>query len=297
MGRGRLEKGGVEAKSAPAVPPISLHGGHSGQFCQHAEGPLAAIVEAYWRRGFPRVGITEHMAPPSDQFLYPDEIEAGLDAALMQERFGLYFETCRALQEQYAGRMEIFVGFETETYAGSEALVRQIVAEFAPDYFVGSLHHVGDKGFDFSAPDYQTLAASMGGLDALYCRYFDEQYAMIEALEPAVVGHLDLIRLFDPDCEARLHKGEIWRRVERNLDLVRRLGLILDFNLGGFDKPGGEQFPCRPILQAAIERGIDLVPGDDSHGVGTVGRHFARGVDLLRELGADVQWRRPGKRS
>ncbi|NKB70851.1 MAG: histidinol-phosphatase HisJ family protein [Candidatus Latescibacteria bacterium] len=284
------------ADSAPVAPGfISLHGGHSGQFCEHAVDLLAEIVEAYWHRGAAVVGFTEHMAPLGDQFLYPDEVAAGWDAAGLQKRFEFYFQTCRALKEQYAGQMEILVAFETETYSGSEAFIRQLLEQYRPDYFVGSLHHVGDQGFDFSPADYRVLVDSVGGIEALYCRYFDEQYDMIKALQPAVVGHFDLIRVYDPDYSERWRQGDIWQRVERNLDLVQRLGLILDFNLGGFDKAGGEQFPCRPILAAAIERGIALVPGDDSHGVGTVGRHFDRGVALLRELGADMEWRLPGK--
>ena len=63
--------------------PVSVHGGHSGQFCNHAADTLEAIVQAYIAHGYPWVGITEHMPPVSDDYLYPEEIAAGLDAAIM----------------------------------------------------------------------------------------------------------------------------------------------------------------------------------------------------------------------
>ena len=66
---------------------ISLHGGHSGQFCCHARDRLEDIVRQYIRLGFSRVGITEHVPPAEDRFLYPDEIEQGFCASDLLERF------------------------------------------------------------------------------------------------------------------------------------------------------------------------------------------------------------------
>ena len=40
---------------------VSLHGGHSGEFCSHARDTLEEMVLAYIDQGFDRVGITEHM--------------------------------------------------------------------------------------------------------------------------------------------------------------------------------------------------------------------------------------------
>jgi len=54
---------------------ISLHGGHSGQYCNHAENLLEDIIQKYIKLGFKKVGITEHIPPVSDFFLFPDEIK------------------------------------------------------------------------------------------------------------------------------------------------------------------------------------------------------------------------------
>jgi histidinol-phosphatase (PHP family) len=281
----------IKAKSNP--PLVSAHGGHSGRFCNHAEDSLEEIIGTYIARGFSWVGITEHMAPVEDRFVYPDERAAGLDAAALQARFRSYFETCHLLKEKYREQIEIFVGFETETYSGSEAFIRSIVTEFAPAYMVGSLHHVNGMEIDTSAQAYQEAASSVGGLDNLYCRYFDAQYDMVQALNPPIVGHFDLVRIFDPDYKSRLQQPQIAERVQRNLDLIKERDLILDFNLAGFDKLAGEQYPSRDILAAAIKREIALVPGDDSHGIQTVGRHFERGMALLEELGGSLAWKKP----
>lgn len=272
---------------------VSIHGGHSGDFCSHAQDSLEAIVKEYIARGFAWVGITEHLTPIEDRFIYSEERKAGLDVPALQARFRKYMETCARMQKRFRDQIEIFIGIETETYSGSETFIQQVVAEFAPDYIVGSLHHTADMGIDTSEKTYFQAAELCGGLDNFYCRYFDEQHKMIQALKPAVVGHFDLVRYFDPEYKNRLQTTGIQERVRRNLDLIKSLDLILELNLAGFDKTAGEPYPTREILVAAIEKGIAIVPGDDSHGLKTIGRHFAEGVALLAELGCDLNWRRP----
>jgi len=75
------------------------------------------------------VGITEHMPPVHEAAVYPDERKAGLGAEALRARFHRYFETARKLQARYRDTLEILVGFETETYSGSGAFVKEIYFE------------------------------------------------------------------------------------------------------------------------------------------------------------------------
>ena len=272
---------------------VSVHGGHSAQFCSHARDSLEEIVEAYVSQGFAWVGITEHMPAVSDELVPLEERAAGLDARAMRERFAEYVATGRALQERYAAHIGIYVGFETEMCTGYAPFVRRLVTEFAPDYLVGSVHHVRDLTIDASPELYAEAVAAAGGIDALYCAYFDQQYDLIATLRPAVVGHFDLVRLLDPEYPERLARPEISARITRNLREIRERGLILDFNLRALAKGQSEPYVSRPILEEARRMGIAAVPGDDSHGVDTVGLHCAEGVQVLRALGFDTEWRRP----
>ncbi len=272
---------------------VSIHGGHSGEFCNHAQDALEDIIAAYIERGFLWVGITEHMPPISDDFLYDDEREAGLDAQKVYATFAQYFSTCRALQKKYAARLKIFVGFETESCGNYEPFVKSLVKKFKPDYIVGSVHHVNNIPVDVNKEGYMAAVQSVGGLDALYCRYFDRQYDMINKLKPQVVGHFDLIRLFDPDYRQRLQKPELLKRVRRNLRRIKELNLILDFNVSALRKGADEPYLSRAILLEAQELGIPVVPGDDSHSVETAGLCIKQGARLLQELGFDTQWSKP----
>jgi histidinol-phosphatase (PHP family) len=273
--------------------PVSVHGGHSGQFCHHASDTLEEIVQEYIRRGFPWVGITEHVPAISEQLLYPDQKAAGLTPAFLYDRFGRYMQECRRLQQKYADQIRIFAAMEIETYSGYGTFIPRLIESFRPDYLVGSVHFVDDMGFDYSPEQYRLTAEAVGGTDVLYCRYFDQQYEMIRLLQPAVVGHFDLIRIFDPDYRDRLGKPAIMDRIRRNLTLIRDLDLIMDFNLRSLLKGASEPYISLPILKMASEMGIAVVPGDDSHGLASVAANMERGIAILAEVGFDTDWRQP----
>jgi histidinol-phosphatase (PHP family) len=72
--------------------PIFLHGGHSGEFCCHAEDRLADIIAQYIHMCFRQVGITEHIPPKHPKFLYPEEIAQGLTVGHMYQLFARMLE-------------------------------------------------------------------------------------------------------------------------------------------------------------------------------------------------------------
>ena len=272
-----------------APRPVSVHGGHSGEFCQHAVDSLEEVILAYIDRGFAWAGITEHMPPRTDAWRYPDEIDAGLTAADLQARFGRYFSSARLLQNAYAGRIRLYIGFETETYTGAVAYAKELIRQYRPDYVVGSLHHVDNMGIDFSEAGYHEAAVACGGLDALYCRYYDQQYDMLRDLRPAVVGHFDIVRLFDRDYRKRQTQPAVAGRIQRNLEWIAAAGRILDYNVAALSKGASEPYISEPILKQALSMGIPVVPGDDSHGIATVGRFIPDALARLKGFGVDTR--------
>lgn len=272
---------------------VSVHGGHSGQFCLHASDSLEEIIQLYIKRQFPWVGITEHTPAISEALLYPDQKAAGLTPDFLLEQFAAYMQECRRLQKKYRSKIRIFAAMEIETYSGYEAFIPSLINRFQPDYIVGSVHFVNDMGFDYSQEQYDKTVVAAGGIDQLYCDYFDAQYEMIKRLQPAVVGHFDLIRIFDPGYKQRLVQPEIMARIKRNLQLIRQLDLIMDFNLRSLLKGADEPYISRVILEMALAMGIAVVPGDDSHGLASVGGNMDKGIAILQALGCDTAWREP----
>ncbi|MDR3089723.1 MAG: histidinol-phosphatase [Desulfobulbaceae bacterium] len=272
---------------------VSVHGGHSGQFCSHAENSLEEIILAYISHGYAWVGVTEHAPGLTQNLLYTDQQNLGFTPESLWARFARYMPECRRLQAKYANEITIFAAMETETYSGYEEHIKTLIAEFRPDYIVGSVHFVGDINFDYSPEKYAEAAATVGGVEHLYCQYFDDQLAMIDSLRPAVVGHFDLVRIFDRDYPKHLALPAVAERIERNLRRIKELDLIMDFNLRALYKGASEPYISRPILVRAKELGIAVAPGDDSHGLANIHQNMERGIAILADLGFDTNWRRP----
>ena len=197
------------------------------------------------------------------------------------------------MQRRYADTIEILVGFETEDTPGAIALAQRLIAQYEPDYIVGSVHHIDGIPFDYNEREYRRAADAVGGMEALYCAYFDRQHDLIAQLKPQVVGHFDLIRLFDSVYRRHLMLWEVQKRIQRNLELIRQLDLILDFNVAAIKKGAFEPYISRPILNQVLYLRIPVVPADDSHGVATVGLHLDEGARILKQMGFDTRWRKP----
>lgn len=272
---------------------VSVHGGHSGEFCHHAKDQLEEIILSYINHGFAWVGITEHVPGLSHELLYPDQQEAGFTPEFLLERFDLYMQKCKQLQTKYADQIKIYAAMEIETYSGYDTFIPTLIKRFKPDYIVGSVHFVDDMGFDYSKQQYDETAQAVGGYDELYCRYFDIQYDMIKTLKPSVVGHFDLIRIFDKDYPARMMKPEIMKRMVRNLELIKDLDLILDFNLRSLLKGAPEPYLAGPLLKIAHEMDIAVVPGDDSHGLDNIQINMDRAITTLEGYGFSSDWQKP----
>jgi histidinol-phosphatase (PHP family) len=107
------------------------------------------------------------------------------------------------------------------------------------------------------------------------------------------VGHFDLIRIYDPDFEARLETPEINKRIRRNLSLIKELGLVLDYNLRPLAK--GEKMPylTPAILTMAKGLGIPVVPGDDAHSKEQAGMFVDTAVQSLKDMGFSTAWPTP----
>src|SRR3954471_3161197 len=119
---------------------FSYHGGHSGEFCGHAKGQLAAVVAAAVERGFTTYGLSEHAPRFELQHLYPEE--SGLTPADLFEKFSSYVRTALELRERHQGELELLIGFETEALPTRDwaRKMRELRASAPFDYIVGSVH-------------------------------------------------------------------------------------------------------------------------------------------------------------
>ncbi|RYO86452.1 hypothetical protein DL766_003095 [Monosporascus sp. MC13-8B] len=263
---------------------------HSGQFCPgHAKDQLEDIIKHAISMGYTTMALTEHMPRTHLEDLYPEELddpEASL--AVLAPRHEAYLVEAKRLQEAYAPQLHILIGFEGEWLRPAYGpLIETLSAHPSVDYFIGSLHHVCGIPIDYDDAYYRRALAAAGGTEErMFERYYDEQFEMLRALRPRIVGHFDLIRLMssEPGRDVSLWRG-VWERVLRNLQFVAGYGGWLECNSSALRKGLAEPYPCRVIAEEWLKHDGKFTLSDDSHGIAQVGTNYARALDFLSSLG------------
>lgn len=276
---------------------FSYHGGHSGEFCDHARSTLEEVVECAIARGFTHYGLSEHAPRLRAADLYPGEEKLGV--AGLVRAFEGYVARAFSLRDSMAGRIELLIGFETETLPPETWLdeMRALRAAHPFDYMVGSVHDLGGRWVDFGPQETALLAADLGGTEALQRAYFAAVTRMVEALRPEVVAHLDLVRKYE--APGFRFAPPVLREIERALEAIAAYGGVIDVNCAALRNGFGPVYPLPEILARARRMGIRVTLGDDSHGCETVGVGLegaraaivAAGYDRIAYLTRAEGWR------
>ena len=265
---------------------VSLHGGHSAAFCDHASSPLEDIVVAALGQGFSTYGISEHAPRIETERLFDEEIAMGWTVEMLLDLFERYAAEVDRLKAKYAGRIALLKGFEIEvvptgTYVETMLGFR---ARFHFDYIVGSVHYVAGHIIDYKREDFERAVAACGGFEAMAVTYYQDVAAMVRAMRPEVAAHLDLVVKNAPD-PAAAETPPVRDAAYAALDAIAECGAILDVNTAGYRKGLGRPYPAPWLVRAASERGIPFCFGDDAHAVAQVGSHFEEARRYLLELG------------
>lgn len=258
---------------------VSLHGGHSSAFCDHAHNTLDEMLEAAVAFGYQTFGVSEHAPRAEARFLYAEEIAMGWDIDKLSADFEAYAVAIRAAAARFADRLEVLCGFEIEVVPRDRYvhLMRGHRERHSFDFIVGSVHHVEEMQLDGRIEEFTEALEVLGGIENLAVRYYETVAEMVESMKPEVVGHLDLVRRNAPP-DAVLDSPRIRRAAGEALEAIRRYGAILDVNTAGYRKGLGSPYPSPWLVKLAWDMGIGFCFGDDSHSIDQVGF----GVDNAR---------------
>ena len=267
---------------------VSLHGGHSGEFCEHATGTLRAILDTAAAAGLRAFGVSEHAPRPEPRFLYESERTKGYSVERLQREFDAYAEASKKLQKEFRGRLPILRGFEAEVVPSSNYAdtMRSIRRRHEFDYTVGSVHHVNEISIDESPALYRLAVDSCGGLESFMERYYALVRGMIEEVRPEVVAHLDLPKLHAP-AGADIATPRIRRAAEEAIEAARNRNCILDLNTAAWRKGLSEPYPAPWLVRLAAEAHVPFCFGDDSHSAAQVGFGIERARRYLLANGVD----------
>ncbi|MBV8882097.1 MAG: histidinol-phosphatase HisJ family protein [Planctomycetaceae bacterium] len=241
--------------------------------CRHAVGEPEAYARRALELGIEEIGFSDHSPmPPSYD---PDwRMNAG--------EYPTYVEMVRRCQKAFP-QLSIKLGLEADYHPGTEDYVRDVIAAHPFDYVIGSVHYLGDWGFD--NPDHAHRFEKQD-LHKIYSQYYDLVVKLAGTRMYDILGHPDVIKKFGHRPERDYEPLE-----RRALEAVAQAGMALDVNTSGLSRPAKEIYPSLRILKAARSMGIDITFGSDAHDPRRVGDRFAEAVAHARAAGY-AQFRR-----
>lgn len=271
---------------------MHTHHSHSGQFCQHAKNTLEEMILRAIELKFDLICLTEHMPRLHEKHLYPEEVESSTTPDSLARTFDEYNKLARSLQKKYADKIDILVGFESESISHDYMKEAEVLgSEYKSDMFVGSLHHSDDVPIDFDQAgfDQALKETASNDIDRLCLKYFIQLHGMIARLHPPVIGHFDLIRLYAPEID--ITKSRSWPHIVRTIKLAVRNDCLFEVNSSGLRKGLPEPYPGHAVLQEIIAQGGKLCMSDDSHNIDQVATNYGKAYEYLKQNGVTETYR------
>jgi histidinol-phosphatase (PHP family) len=237
--------------------------------CKHADGTLEEYVQHAIAVGLNEIGLSDHAPMPNNW---------DIEVRMYEEQFwNDYKPQVQRLQEQYKDRITIKFALEGDFFPGTEEWVKNFNAKNDFDYVIGSVHYLGEWGFD--NPLYVGKFENVD-IDTVYESYYDHIKRSAQSGLFDIVGHCDLVKKFGHRPTKNME--EILRET---MKVVKQSGMAVEINTSGLRKPVKEAYPSEQILKIVSEFGIPLTLGSDAHTPTDVGRDFTIARQLVEKYG------------
>ncbi len=170
------------------------------------------------------------------------------------------------------------LGIEVDYFPGKEGIIEKIIKNYPFDYVLGSVHWLGDWGFDI--PEF---AAEWERRDLwqVYTQYFKliEQAATSGLFHS--LSHPDVIKVFGHAPTESL--TDLYGQTLEAIAGVK--GLCIEVSTAGLRKPVGRMYPEPEFLRLAKAQGVPVTLASDAHYPEDVGKDYQQAVLMLNEAG------------
>lgn len=239
------------------------------KMCKHANGDLEDYILHAVKIGLKEIGLTDHAPMPNDW---------DIGVRMHEEQFwNAYKPTVHDLIEKYKGIISVKFAVEGDFFPGTEEWVKNFHANNEFDFVIGSVHYLGEWGFD--NPLY-VGKFNETDIDQVYSSYYDHIKRSAQCGLFDIIGHCDLVKKY-----GHRPKKNIEEVLRETLKIVQQSGMAVEINTSGLRKPVHEVYPSEHILQIISEFKIPLTVGSDAHTPTDVGRDFDIAKELVKKYG------------
>ena len=230
--------------------------------CHHAKGSMEEYVQKAIEKKIDIFGFSDHAPMNFDTY------------RMGFEEMPFYEQEVLKLKEKYANDIRILLAYEVDFLQG---YIDPRVLERNVDYLIGSVHYLGKWGFD--NPEY-IGEYQHRDLDIIWQDYFDAIEAMAKCDLFDIVGHIDLMKIFN-----YFPKKDIRLIAQKAIKAIKKANMVVEINAAGLRKPVAQPYPSEAIMGLLSEHDIPITFGSDAHDLEHIG--FGREITyaLAKEYG------------
>ncbi len=234
---------------------------------------LMKYLETAKQKGITDLGFTEHAYrfKQTQHLLYNPWI-AKRQTEDLDEYIGL-------IEKAKSKGLPVKLGIELDYTPGKESELAEFIGSYPWDYVIGSVHWLGDWGFDL-----QEMIA--GWNEQPIIKTYEEYFAIIEQMVESelfdILGHLDVIKVFGHRPDPSDHK-RLLSLYDSVVDKIVKSGIVVEMSTAGLRKPVKELYPAPELMQRLSKRKVPMIINSDAHHPSQVGEFYEQGLSYLKE--------------
>ncbi|HHT84337.1 MAG: histidinol-phosphatase HisJ family protein [Bacillota bacterium] len=178
----------------------------------------------------------------------------------------------------YFPEVELKLGLELDLSRDTEEELKLALDMPELDFVIGSVHYIGDWLFNNPALQEEFKRRD---LSTVYEQYYNRLLYACGTRLVDVVGHFDLIKLFNPGIPPE----GIMHYAEPVLKAIKDADLCVEINTSGLYQPVAEMYPSEEILRRCYEYRLPVTFGSDAHTPEEVGRDISLARQLAKKVG------------
>lgn len=211
--------------------------------CNHAEGSIEEYIRQAIAKKIEYFGFADHAPMNFDQ-----------KYRMSFEQMQKYEKNVLRAKEEFKDKITVLLGYEVDFLEG---LIDQRVIKANVDYLIGSVHFLNKWGFD--NPEFIGEYKNKD-INVIYEQYFDAIEALAKSKLFQIVGHIDLIKVFNYKPTKDI------KSIAKNaIKTIKTNNLVVELNVAGYRKPVGEPYPGREIMELLSEYDIPITFSSDAH--------------------------------
>ncbi len=231
------------------------------------------MVEAAYRMGLTDLGISGH----ADYSMW----EPGF--GMSNETLAAYKKELEMLREEYAGKMNLYIGIELDTLGPVQDA----------EYTIGSTHSILKDGHLVMVDDTEEKLIQAveslwnGNWYAMAEDYFELEATAYDKLHCDWIGHFDLITKFNEGYKHFDETKDVY--LEPALAAMKKLnrqGLPFEINTGAMSRGyRTAPYPNPTLLRELKAMGGSIMINSDSHSADTIAYAFEQAQKIAYECG------------